>query len=95
MLPPPTDVRAQWITRTSIRVTWEPPSGSGIVGYRIFYNMYAVKDMDKWQHAKVGDLTSIDIPGLEPNKIYVIRVQAKDRSGNYGELSSISVTPPK
>ena len=75
-----------------MEVTWDSPSFPGISGYRVYYNMFAVPDMDKWQSIEIGPYTVTEISGLETHTVYAVRVRAKSVDGRYGNFSDAVVT---
>jgi len=36
-----------------------------VIGYKVFYSMTAVEDLDQWERKTVGMTTSIDLLNLE------------------------------
>ena len=92
MPPAPTSLKLRRISPTAIEVSWDPPTFPGIAGYRIYYNMFAIPDMDKWQSVEIGPYTVTDINGLEPHTVYAVRVRAKSIDGRYGNFSEIVAT---
>jgi len=75
-----------------MEVTWDPPTYHGMSGYRVFYNTFAVPDMDKWLSVEIGPYTVAEISGLEPLTVYAVRVRAKSVDGQYGNFSEIVVS---
>ncbi|KAG5866460.1 hypothetical protein JTB14_030407 [Gonioctena quinquepunctata] len=46
----PMSVKAVATSDSSVEVWWEPvPSRGKVIGYKIFYTMTAVEDLDEWQ----------------------------------------------
>ena len=90
--PAPENVRLKRISPTAVEVSWTPPSFPGIAGYRIYYNMFAIPDMEQWQSMEIGPYTVTDISGLEPHTVYAVRVRAKSTDGRYGNFSEIVTT---
>ena len=90
--PAPENVRLKRISPTAVEVSWTPPSFPGIAGYRIYYNMFAIPDMEQWQSMEIGPYTVTDISGLEPHTVYAVRVRAKSTDGRYGNFSKIVTT---
>ena len=93
--PAPTNVRIRSISSTAIEVSWDPPEFHGIAGYRIYFNMFAVPDMDQWQSVEIGPYTVANIDGLESLSVYAVRVRAKSVDGRYGNFSEIVPTNHK
>ena len=90
--PAPTNVQLRRISPTAIEVKWEQPTFPEIAGYRIYYNMFTIPDMNKWQSVEIGPYTITDINGLEPHTVYAVRVRAKSVDGRYGNFSEIVAT---
>jgi len=83
----PTNVRVRRTAPTELQVSWDPPPYSGIVGYKIYYNMYAVSDMDRWQTVDVSSAyTTHEITGLEPHSVYAVRVRARIGYSDFSEI---------
>ena len=55
MPPAPKNVGLTRMSQTSLKVTWDPPDFPDITGYRIYYNMYVQRDLDKWESAELGE----------------------------------------
>jgi hypothetical protein len=71
-----------------VEVTYDPPPYSGVLGYRVYYDMSPEHDLELWHHADVGPYTVAEISGLEPHSDYAIRVRAqisKDKFSNFSE----------
>ena len=92
MPPAPQDVKLKRISPTAVEVSWKPPNFPGIAGYRIYYNMFAIPDMEQWQSMEIGPYTVTDISGLEPHTVYAVRVRAKSIDGRSGNFSEIVTT---
>lgn len=75
------------MSSTALEVSWDPPPVSGIAGYRIHYNMFAIPDIDKWLSIEIGPYTVAELSGLEPHTSYAVRVRAKGIDGRYGNFS--------
>ena len=90
--PPPQNVKLVRKSPTTIEVSWEQPRLATIIGYRVYYNMYALPNMADWMHLEIGPYTVTEIGGLEPHSSYAVRVQAKLQSKSYGNYSDIVVT---
>lgn len=83
----PMSVQAVATSDQSVEVWWEPvPSRSKVVGYKIFYTMTAVEDLDEWQQKIVSVTESADLVNLEKYAQYAIAVAARTRTG-LGRLS--------
>ena len=90
--PAPTKVKLRRISPTAIEVSWDAPTFPGITGYRVYYNMFALPNMDDWQSVEIGPYTVTDINGLEPHTVYAVRVRARGADGRYGNYSDIVAT---
>jgi hypothetical protein len=84
--PAPRNVKVQRTSGRTIQVTWDEP-GMPVSGYKIFYNMFALPDMNLWESIDTGPYAVAEITGLEPRTSYAVRVQAKSVSGRYGNYS--------
>ncbi|XP_057663136.1 tyrosine-protein phosphatase Lar isoform X3 [Diorhabda carinulata] len=83
----PMSVKAVATSDSSVEVWWEPvPSRNKVIGYKIFYTMTAVEDLDEWQHKIVGLTESADLVNLEKYAQYAIAVAARMKNG-LGRLS--------
>lgn len=84
----PMAVKAVATSDSSVEVWWEPvPSRKNIIGYKIFYTMTAVEDLDEWQSKIVGLTESADLVNLEKYAQYAIAVAARTKQGGLGRLS--------
>ena len=88
----PTNVQLRRTSPTAMEVTWDPPLYHGIAGYRVYYSMFALPDMDRWQSLEIGPYTVAEIAGLDPHTAYAVRVRAKSQDGRYGNYSEIVYT---
>lgn len=83
----PMSVKAVATSDSSVEVWWEPvPSRNKVIGYKIFYTMTAVEDLDEWQQKTVGLTESADLVNLEKYAQYAIAVAARMKNG-LGRLS--------
>ncbi|XP_034939072.1 tyrosine-protein phosphatase Lar isoform X2 [Chelonus insularis] len=84
----PMFVKAVATSESSVEVWWEPvPNRDKIIGYKIFYTMTAVEDLDEWKQ-KLIDLTeSADLENLERDTAYAIAVAARYKNDTLGRLS--------
>nr|CAH7755220.1 unnamed protein product [Callosobruchus chinensis] len=83
----PMSVKAVATSDSSVEVWWEPvPSRGKVIGYKIFYTMTAVEDLDEWQQKTVGLTESADLVNLEKFAQYAIAVAARMKNG-LGRLS--------
>ena len=73
-----------------MEVSWESPFPAA--GYRVYYNKFAVPDMEKWQSVQIGPYTVMEINGLEPHTAYAVRVCGMAANGRYGNLSEAIIT---
>lgn len=87
MPPTPQNVKIRRTSPTTIDVMWNQPAFP-VAGYRVYYNMFALPNMDLWQSIDVGPYTVAEITGLDPQTIYVVRVQAISTSKRFGNLSA-------
>lgn len=62
------------------------PSRGKLIGYKIFYTMTAVEDLDEWQTKTVGLTESADLVNLEKFAQYAIAIAARFKTG-LGRLS--------
>jgi len=90
--PAPSNVKLRRVSSTALEVAWDSPPLSGIVGYRIYYNMFAVDDMEKWQSMEIGPYKTTEISSLEPHTSYAVCVRAKASDGRYSDFSEIIVS---
>lgn len=90
-LPAPTNVQLRRLSSTALEVSWDPPPVSGIAGYRIHYNMFAIPDIDKWLSVEIGPYSVAELSGLETHTSYVVRVRARGVDGRYGNFSETVV----
>ena len=80
---------------TALEVMWDEPDFPGITGYRVYYNMFAVPDMEKWDSMEiVGPYTVAEIGALESHTVYAVRVRAKGQDGRWGNYSEIVTLNP-
>ncbi|XP_036361663.1 receptor-type tyrosine-protein phosphatase F isoform X7 [Octopus sinensis] len=85
MPPTPENVKIRRTSPTTVDVMWDEPAFP-VAGYKVYYNMFALPNMDLWQNIDVGPYTVAEITGLDPQTIYVVRVQAIStgrRAGNF------------
>lgn len=75
-----------------MEVTWDPPVFPGIAGYRVYYNLFAVPDLEKWNSIETGPYMVTEINGLEPHTVYAVQVKAKSLDGRLGNSSEIVFT---
>ena len=93
--PAPKNVRLRRVSPTALEVMWEEPNFPDITGYRVYYNMFAVPDMDKWDSMEImGPYTVAEIGALEPHTVYAVRVRAKGQDGRWGNYSEIKTLNP-
>lgn len=90
--PAPYNVKLRRVSSTALEVSWESSSLPGITGYRVYYNMVADLDMDKWQSVEIGSYTVTEISALEPHTAYAVRVRAKAVDGRYSDFSELVVS---
>ena len=90
-MPAPTNVRLRRISPTAMEASWDAPPTLGITGYRVYYNMFAVPDMEKWQSLEIGPYTVTEISGLDPHTVYAVKVRAKAADGRYSNFSEVVV----
>jgi receptor-type tyrosine-protein phosphatase F len=83
----PMQVQAIATSEQEVEVWWEPvPSRGKLQGYKIFYTMTAVEDLDEWQTKMVGLTESVDLVNLEKYAQYAIAIAARFKNG-LGRLS--------
>ncbi|CRK99959.1 CLUMA_CG013255, isoform B [Clunio marinus] len=83
----PMQVQAIATSEQTVEVWWEPvPSRGKLIGYKIFYTMTAVEDLDEWQTKTVGLTESADLVNLEKFAQYAIAIAARFKTG-LGRLS--------
>ena len=93
-MPAPKNVNVERTGATSLSVSWEHSGElAAIKGYRVYYNMVADPEMDKWIHKEeFGVFNQMDLEGLEAHTMYVVRVRAKGDNNMLGEFSEIVTT---
>ncbi|XP_074033779.1 tyrosine-protein phosphatase Lar isoform X2 [Leptinotarsa decemlineata] len=92
----PMSVKAVATSDSSVEVWWEPvPSRGKVIGYKIFYTMTAVEDLDEWQQKTVGLTESADLVNLEKYAQYAIAVAARMKNGlgRLSEKETVKVKP--
>ncbi|XP_055372235.1 tyrosine-protein phosphatase Lar isoform X2 [Condylostylus longicornis] len=83
----PMAVHAVATSDQSAQVWWEPvTSRNKLIGYKIFYTMTAVENLDEWQTKTVGITESADLLNLEKFAQYAVAVAARFKKG-LGRLS--------
>ncbi|XP_063702711.1 tyrosine-protein phosphatase Lar isoform X2 [Culicoides brevitarsis] len=84
----PMSVQALATSEQTVEVWWEPvPSRNNkLIGYKIFYTMTAIEDLDEWQTKIVGLTESVDLINLEKFAEYAVAIAARFRDG-LGRLS--------
>ncbi|XP_050319811.1 tyrosine-protein phosphatase Lar isoform X3 [Bactrocera neohumeralis] len=83
----PMSVQAVATSEQTAEIWWEPvPSRGKLLGYKIFYTMTAVEDLDEWQTKTVGLTESADLVNLEKFAQYAVAIAARFKSG-LGRLS--------
>ncbi|VVC24817.1 Hypothetical protein CINCED_3A017850 [Cinara cedri] len=87
MVRAPMGVRAVATSDQSIQVWWETvPVRVKINGYRVFYTMTAVEDLNQWTYKDVPATESTDLANLEKMAQFAIAVAARTDNG-FGRLS--------
>ncbi|XP_058055440.1 tyrosine-protein phosphatase Lar isoform X2 [Anopheles bellator] len=92
----PFSVQAVATSEQTVEVWWEPvPSRGKLVGYKIFYTMTAVEDLDEWQTKVVGVTESADLINLEKFAQYAVAIAAMYRTGlgKLSEKATVKVKP--
>ncbi|XP_035795173.1 tyrosine-protein phosphatase Lar-like isoform X2 [Anopheles albimanus] len=92
----PFSVQAVATSEQTVEVWWEPvPSRGKLVGYKIFYTMTAVEDLDEWQTKMVGVTESADLINLEKFAQYAVAIAAmyKTGLGKLSEKATVKVKP--
>ncbi|XP_054741677.1 tyrosine-protein phosphatase Lar isoform X1 [Anastrepha obliqua] len=83
----PMSVQAVATSEQTAEIWWEPvPSRGKLMGYKIFYTMTAVEDLDEWQTKTVGLTESADLVNLEKFAQYAVAIAARFKNG-LGRLS--------
>lgn len=83
----PMSVQAVATSDQTVEVWWEGvPSPGKLLGYKVFYTMTAVEDLDEWQTKTVGLTESVDLINLEKYATYAIAISARYKNG-LGRLS--------
>ncbi|XP_037883994.1 tyrosine-protein phosphatase Lar isoform X4 [Glossina fuscipes] len=83
----PMSVQAVATSEQTAEIWWEPvPSRGKLLGYKIFYTMTAVEDLDEWQTKTVGLTESADLVNLEKFAQYAVAIAARFKNG-LGRLS--------
>ena len=89
----PQNVQLKRMNPTAIEVSWDMPVyASLIAGYRVYYNSYAIPQMDKWQSLEIGPYTMTVINGIEQHTVYAVKVRAKSVDGRFGNFSTVVTT---
>ncbi|XP_044016557.1 tyrosine-protein phosphatase Lar isoform X5 [Aphidius gifuensis] len=84
----PMYVKAIATSESNVEVWWEPvPNRDKIIGYKIFYTMTAVEDLDEWKQKLIGLTESADLENLERDTEYAIAVAARYKGHSLGRLS--------
>ncbi|XP_050531444.1 tyrosine-protein phosphatase Lar isoform X2 [Daktulosphaira vitifoliae] len=87
MVRAPMGLKAVATSDQSIQVWWEAvPARVKLTGYRIYYTMTAVEDLNLWNTKDVPVTDSTDLANLEKMAQYAIAVVAKTDDG-FGRLS--------
>ncbi|XP_053675759.1 tyrosine-protein phosphatase Lar [Anopheles nili] len=92
----PFSVQAVATSEQTVEVWWEQvPSRGKLVGYKIFYTMTAVEDLDEWQTKVVGVTESADLINLEKFAQYAVAIAAvyKTGLGKLSEKATVKVKP--
>lgn len=93
----PMTVRAVATSEQTVEVWWEGvPARGKLVGYKIFYTMTAIEDLDEWQTKIVGLTESADLLNLEKFAQYAIAIAARlknDKLGRLSEKVTVKVKP--
>ncbi|XP_073823326.1 tyrosine-protein phosphatase Lar isoform X3 [Musca autumnalis] len=83
----PMSVQAVATSEQTAEIWWEPvPSRGKLLGYKIFYTMAAVDNLDDWQSKTVGLTESADLVNLEKFAQYTVAIAARFKTG-LGRLS--------
>ena len=83
----PLSLRAVATSEQTVEVWWDPvPSRGKLLGYKIFYTMNAIEDLDQWQTKIVGLTESADLINLEKYAQYTVAIAARFKNG-LGRLS--------
>ncbi|VDN31455.1 unnamed protein product [Dibothriocephalus latus] len=87
-VPVPRDLTASAVSPTTIRVTWKPPTDSGVIGDKY---QVTVRN-DTYQDKVMVTKPEFILPKANPNSVYNFTVSATDRSGKpFPAAASISV----
>lgn len=92
----PMAVRAVATSEQTVEVWWEEvPSRGKLIGYKIFYTMTAIEDLDEWQTKTIGLTVSADLVNLEKYATYAIAIAAnfKNGLGRLSEKVTVKVKP--
>lgn len=82
----PTNLAASNITQTSVDLSWTASTDNvGVVLYGIFLNDVYLGDV-------YANVTSLTVPGLNPNTTYTFKVLARDVVGNISGSNVVTVT---
>lgn len=69
----PMSIQAVATSDQTVEVWWEPvPSRGKLIGYKIFYTMTAIEDLDEWNAKIVGVTESADLVNLEKSAQYAV-----------------------
>jgi hypothetical protein len=93
MVRAPMGVKAVATSDQSIQVWWEAvPVRVKINGYRVYYTMTAVEDLNQWNIKDVPATESTDLANLEKMAQYAIAVTARIDNVNLIFLLSLFIT---
>jgi PKD repeat protein len=82
----PSDVSAEVLTDSSIKVTWTPiPYTSDRGGYRVYYGKTAGGPYTLYKSTADKTVSSMTVSGLEPGTTYYIVVQTRTEPHQYNE----------
>ena len=99
LLPPapgaPRDLQVEAVSCNSIRVSWLPPNSSlsgglPLISYKVCYNGTELHNISRGE-----DKLEVDIPGLQPNTLYIISVSANNTLGWGEEAQGSNTTMPR
>uniref|UniRef100_A0A915KHB3 protein-tyrosine-phosphatase n=1 Tax=Romanomermis culicivorax TaxID=13658 RepID=A0A915KHB3_ROMCU len=84
----PKKVLSRPLTATNVVVQWEPPDkpNGRILAYKVYYNYREIEPYTSWPFKEISEGSMAQISDLKPEKLYTIKVQAKNSIG-YGPVS--------
>lgn len=91
MVQPPSNIVLKRLSSSVLRVNWEASTTPGVAGYQVFYSMFATSDMSRWQVLEVGAQLMADLPNLQPQSVYAVRIRTKLTDGRLSDFSKVVI----